>query len=46
VVLARDGAPHARTVRELPAGMDPIDLAAELRLAREEGELQADELNR
>jgi len=45
VVLARDGAPHARTVRELPAGMDPLELAGELRLAREDAQLQADELN-
>ena len=46
VVLKRDGVPHARTVRELPAGMDPIELAGELRLAREDARLQADELNR
>lgn len=46
VVLARDGAPHTRTVHELPAGMDPVELAGELRLAREDAQLQADELNR
>jgi len=45
VVLARDGQ-HAHTVRELPAGMDAAELAAELRLAREDARLQADELNR
>ena len=37
---------HARTVRELPGDMDAIELAAELRLAREDAQLQADELNR
>ena len=46
VVLARDGAPHRRTVCELPAGMDPVELSGELRLAREDAQLQADELNR
>lgn len=46
VVLARDGAAHARTIRELPAGMDPVELAGELRLAREDAQLHADELNR
>jgi len=46
VLLVRAGSEHARTVRELPAGMDSIELASELRLAREDAELQADELNR
>ena len=45
VVLARDGR-HALTVRELPGDMDAFELAAELRLAREDAQLQADELNR
>jgi hypothetical protein len=45
VVLTRDGRP-ARTVRELPGDMDAIELASELRLAREDARLQADELNR
>jgi hypothetical protein len=33
-------------VCELPAGMDPVELSGELRLAREDARLQADELNR
>ena len=46
VVLARDGQ-HPVTVRQLPAGeMEATELAAELRLAREDAQLQADELNR
>ncbi len=45
VVLKRDGTPHTRTVRELAADMDPLELAGELRLAREDARLQADELN-
>ena len=45
VVLARDGR-QALTVRELPGDMDAFELAAELRLAREDAQLQADELNR
>ena len=35
-----------RTVRELPPGLEGPELTAELRLAREEAALQADELNR
>ncbi len=46
VVLARDGDPRVRTVRELPVDMDALELAGELRLAREDARLQADELNR
>ncbi len=46
VMLVRDDDPHVRTVCELPAGMDPLELAGELRLAREDAQLQADELNR
>jgi hypothetical protein len=46
VVLVRDDDPHVRTVRELPRDLESIELAAELRLAREDAELQADELNR
>ena len=34
------------TYRELPAAMDSVDFAASLRLAVEEAEAQADELNR
>jgi hypothetical protein len=34
------------TFRELPPAMDSIDFAANLRLAVEEAEAQADELNR
>lgn len=45
VLLVRTGSEHARTVRELPPDMDSIELASELRLAREEAELQAAELN-
>ena len=46
VLLVREGSEHARSVRELPAGIDSIELASELRLAREDAELQAAELNR
>ena len=46
VVIVRDGESHGRTVRALPGDMDSVELAAELRLAREDAELQADELNR
>ena len=45
VVLIRAGQ-HAHTVRELPSDLDPVELACELRLAREDAQLQADELNR
>ena len=46
VVLVDDRSGQVATVRELPPAMDSIDLASELRLAREEARLQADELNR
>jgi hypothetical protein len=46
VVLERDGAQHEHTVRELPAGMDAVELASELRLALEDARMQAEELNR
>jgi hypothetical protein len=46
VALRREGTGDERVVRELPPGMDPVDLAAELQLAREEGELALRELNR
>lgn len=46
VNLKRAGDRHVRTVRELAPGMDALELASELRLAREEAQLQADELNR
>jgi Kef-type K+ transport system membrane component KefB len=46
VIVLREGSEHVRTVRELPAGIDSVELASELRLAREDAQLQADELNR
>lgn len=46
VVLVRDDDPHVRTVRELARDLGSIELAAELRLAREDAQLQVDELNR
>ena len=46
VLVLRGRDDHARTVRELPADLDPMDLAVELRLARDEAQLLADELNR
>jgi hypothetical protein len=45
VVLVRSGSEQARTVRELPPDMDSIELASELRLAREDAKMQAAELN-
>lgn len=45
VLLVRAGAEHARTIRELPPGINSIELASELRLAREDAEMQAAELN-
>ena len=45
VVVLRGRDEHARTVRELPADLDPMDLAVELRRARDEAQLLADELN-
>ena len=46
VLVLRGRDDHARTVRELPADLDSMDLAVELRLARDEAQLIADELNR
>jgi hypothetical protein len=46
VVALRRGTTDERVLRELPPGMDPVDLATELQLAREEGELALRELNR
>ena len=46
VVLTRDGGEHVVTIRELPVTMEAYELASELRLAREDAELQAAELNR
>lgn len=46
VLLVRAGSEHARTVRELPPDMVSVELMSELRLAREDAELQAAELNR
>jgi hypothetical protein len=45
VQLERPGE-RAVTFRELPPAMDQIDFAANLRLAVEEAEAQAEELNR
>ena len=45
VALRRGDAPE-RVVRELPPGMDPMELASELQLAREDAELAVRELNR
>ena len=41
-----EGPGGERLVKELPPGLDGAELTAELRLAREEAALQADELNR
>ena len=46
VIVLREGSEHARTVCELAPGLDSVELASELRLAREDAQLQADELNR
>ncbi len=45
VLVVRVGSEHARTIRELPPGINWIELASELRLAREDAEMQAAELN-
>lgn len=45
VVVVRNGQ-HARSVRELPAELDPVELQSELRLAGDEAQAIADELNR
>ncbi len=46
IVLRRDDSDNERTVRGLPAGMDTVELASELRLALEDARAQAEELNR
>ena len=46
VVSLRRGSEHERVMRELPPGMDPVELASELQLAREDAALAVDELNR
>lgn len=46
VVLRREGSDNERTVRGLPTGMDAVELASELRLALEDAQMQAEELNR
>jgi len=46
VVMVVRGHESSRTVRELPADLDPIELASELRLARDEAQMLAEELNR
>lgn len=45
-VVAVRGAEGERVVRELPPALEGPELTAELRLAREEAQAQADELNR
>ena len=45
VSVVRDGGGR-RVVHELPPGLDSVELTSELRLAREDARLQADELNR
>ena len=46
VVSIRREDADERVVRELPPGMDGIELASELQLAKDEAALAADELNR
>ena len=46
VGLRRGGDSAERVVKELPPGMDPLELASELQLAREDAELAVRELNR
>jgi hypothetical protein len=46
VLLVQTRSAHARVIREVPADLDSLDTASELRLGREEAQLQADELNR
>lgn len=46
VVGVRRTGGDERVVRELPPGGDDADTAAELRLARQDAQLLADELNR
>jgi hypothetical protein len=46
LVVAVSGADGERVVRELPPALEGVELTSELRLAREEAQLQADELNR
>ena len=41
VLLVQDRSPHVRIVREVPADLDSLDAASELRLGREEAQLQA-----
>ena len=45
-VVAVHGEAGERIVRELPPALEGPELTAELRLAREEAQMQADELNR
>lgn len=45
-IVAVRGEGGERVVRELPPALEGAELTAELRLAREEAQLQADELNR
>jgi hypothetical protein len=46
VVSVQRGEEPERVVRELPPALDGPELASELRLAREDAALQAEELNR
>jgi hypothetical protein len=45
-VVAVRGSGGERVVRELPPALEGVELTSELRLAREEAQMQADELNR
>jgi len=46
VVAVRRSDTDERVVRELPPGMDGIEFASELQLAKDDAALAADELNR
>lgn len=46
LVVAVAGEDGERVVRELPPALEGAELTSELRLARDEAQLQADELNR
>ena len=45
-VSVRGEGMQRRVIRELPPSLEGADLTSELRLAKEEAQLQADELNR
>jgi len=46
VVAIRRADTDERVVRELPPGLDGVELASELQLAKDDAALAADELNR